>query len=285
MNKKSEMKINNSFIKIGIILYFIFAFFLIKSNYFSNYTVIFKSPTIEKATSEKLTKQFKQQANQQKINAKKANVQQDDTLHLSKKPFAFPQKMGNPSDTLKRILLIGDSQLENLRYWVRKSLLDNNYKLSASIIWYGSSTKQWALTDTLEYYFHQYQPDFVLIALGLNELFVNDLSNRELYSKQLKYKLSQLHVPYYFIGPAAWVKDRGITQVIQSVFGETFYPSHLLKLDRAADGRHPSKAGAKIWFTSVAQKMTELRFLDLHQVKDTTYKGSSPTILLKVPSE
>lgn len=279
------MNFKNPFLKIGVILYVIFAVFLLKSTYFPNYTVNFKSPKIESSILEKWTNKKKPKAIQQKNEAKIVHTAEVDSLRTLKNSNTISQNTGNRNDTLKRILLIGDSQLENLRYWVRKSLLDNGYKLSASIIWYGSSTKQWALTDTLEYYFNQYQPDFVLIALGLNELFVNDLTNRELYSKRLKYKLSLLNVPYYFIGPAAWVKDRGITQVIQSVFGESFYPSHLLKLDRAADGRHPSKAGAKTWFNSVAQKLTEIGLLDLHKIKDTTYKGVSPTILLKVPSE
>lgn len=279
------MNFKNPFLKIGVILYVIFAVFLLKSTYFPNYIVNFKSPKTESSILEKWTNKKKPKAIQQKNEAKIVHTAEVDSLRTLKNSNTISQNTGNRNDTLKRILLIGDSQLENLRYWVRKSLLDNGYKLSASIIWYGSSTKQWALTDTLEYYFNQYQPDFVLIALGLNELFVNDLTNRELYSKRLKYKLSLLNVPYYFIGPAAWVKDRGITQVIQSVFGESFYPSHLLKLDRAADGRHPSNAGAKIWFNSVAQKLTEIGLLDLHQIKDTTYKGVSPTILLKVPSE
>ena len=279
------MNFKNPFLKIGVILYVIFAVFLLKSTYFPNYTVNFKSPLIETSILEKLTNKKKPKAIQQKNKVEIVHTAQVDSLRTLKNPNTISQNTGNRNDTLKRILLIGDSQLENLRFWIRKSLMDNGYKLSASIIWYGSSTKQWALTDTLEYYFNQYKPDFVLIALGLNELFVNDLTNRELYSKRLKYKLSLLDVPYYFIGPAAWVKDRGITQVIQSVFGESFYPSHLLKLERAADGRHPSKAGAKIWFNSVAQKLTEIGLLDLHQIKDTTYKGVSPTILLKVPSE
>ncbi len=279
------MNLKNPFLKIGVILYVIFSVFLLKSSYFPNYTINFKSPLIETSILEKLTNKKKPKAIQQKNKGKSVRTKQVDNLDTLKKSSNILRKTGNKKDSLKRILLIGDSQLENLRFWIRKSLLDNGYELSASIIWYGSSTKQWALTDTLEYYFQQYEPDFVLIALGLNELFVNDLTNRELYSKRLKYKLSLLDVPYYFIGPAAWVKDRGITQVIQSVFGESFYPSHLLKLDRAADGRHPSKSGAKIWFNSVAQKLTDMGLLDLRQIKDTTYKGVSPTILLKVPSK
>jgi hypothetical protein len=188
-----------------------------------------------------------------------------------------------PKDSGKKILLIGDSQLENLRYWVNKSLVDNHYELSASIIWYGSSTKQWALTDTLEYFHEQFKPDFILIALGLNELFVYDLKKREEYCNTIKEKLANLKIPYYFIGPAGWVKDRGITEVMSKVFGESFYPSHLLQMERANDGRHPSSSGAKSWFKEVSIQMTKLKILDLQIEKDSIYKNESKTITLKVP--
>jgi hypothetical protein len=92
-------------------------------------------------------------------------------------------------------------------------------------------------------------------------------------------------MPYYFIGPAAWVKDKGITDVLQNTFGELFYPSHLLSLDRAADGRHPSKNGGAKWIDQVAKQMSIMGILNLLAVKDTSYAGSSPSILLKVPKQ
>ena len=271
--------------KLGLYLYILFGLFFVKAYFFPEWMIELKSPYIEKDTDLKLTSQS--ELIQSKIDS--TNAEHDTSKVSIQQPKGTkgntPTLFATSGDSSKRILFIGDSQLENLRFWVRKSLMDNNYQLAGSVIWYGSSTKQWASTDTLEYFYKKFKPDFILIALGLNELFVNDLEKRASYSKIIKYKLSQLGVPYYFIGPAAWVKDKGSINVIQGVFGELFYPSHLLKLDRAADGRHPSKSGAKSWFKEVAQRMTEKNVLNLRISKDTTYAGNSPTILLKVPTE
>lgn len=272
-------------LNIGLSFYVLFGLFFVKAYFFPEWNIQLKSPYIEKVTDLKSTSQ--PERIQSKIDS--ANSENDTVAHVNQQVTgtkgSTPTLFTGSSDSSKRILFIGDSQLENLRFWVRKSLMDNNYQLAGSVIWYGSSTKQWAITDTLEHFYKKFKPDFILIALGLNELFVNDLEKRASYSKIIKYKLSQLGVPYYFIGPAAWVKDKGSINVIQGVFGELFYPSHLLKLDRAADGRHPSKAGAKMWFKEVSQKMTEKNVLNLRISKDTTYAGNSPTILLKVPTE
>jgi hypothetical protein len=272
-------------LNIGLSLYVLFGLFFVKAYFFPEWMIELKSPYIEKDTDLKLTSQ--PEGIQSKIDS--TNSEQDTVIKGAQQvkgtKGSTPTLFTTSGDSSKRILFIGDSQLENLRFWVRKSLMDNNYQLAGSVIWYGSSTKQWASTDTLEYFYKKFKPDFILIALGLNELFVNDLEKRASYSKIIKYKLSQLGVPYYFIGPAAWVKDKGSINVIQGVFGELFYPSHLLKLDRAADGRHPSKSGAKSWFKEVAQRMTEKNVLNLRISKDTTYAGNSPTILLKVPTE
>jgi hypothetical protein len=270
---------------IGFYLYILFGLFFVKAYFFPDWMIELKSPYIEKEMDVKLASESEaihsipDSTNSDQDTVKSSIHKDKGTKESTSTLFAAS------GDSSKRILFIGDSQLENLRFWVRKSLMDNNYQLAGSVIWYGSSTKQWASTDTLEYFYKKFKPDFILIALGLNELFVNDLEKRASYSKIIKYKLAQLGVPYYFIGPAAWVKDKGSINVMQGVFGELFYPSHLLKLDRAADGRHPSKSGAKSWFKEVAQKMTEKNVLNLRISKDTTYAGNSPTILLKVPSE
>ncbi|MFM7005930.1 MAG: hypothetical protein ACKOWX_01620 [Flavobacteriales bacterium] len=267
-------------IRLGIALQLVFLLFLVKAVWFSSAQFTLKSPSLtyiktvgisatNKAAADTLAPQLKTKADS--IAQKKANFER-----------LFPH---TPNDTVKRVLLIGDSQLENIRNPIRKRLMDNNYQLVGSIIWYGSSTKQWANSDTLAYYIAKYKPDFVLIALGLNELFVNDLDKRTAYAGQIKHKLEVAHMPYYFIGPAAWVKDKGITGVLQQTFGELFYPSHLLTLERAADGRHPSKYGGVKWIEQVARQMSSKGILNLSAVKDTSYAGSSPTILLKVPKE
>ena len=266
------------YLGIGVSLNLVFFVFWAKALWFSPYTFELKSPELPYVKDQKVV-----EVQSQKVEKNK-NSNTDDSLTIQKAAFErlFPH---TPSDTVRRVLLIGDSQLENLRKPIRQRLMDNNYQLVGSVIWYGSSTKQWANSDTLNYFIAKFKPDFILIALGLNELFVNDIVKRTSYAANIKAKLEAARMPYYFIGPAAWVKDKGITNVLQSTFGELFYPSHLLALERAADGRHPSKNGGALWFDRVANHMTTKGILDLHLVKDSLYSGVSPTILLKVPKE
>jgi hypothetical protein len=267
------------YLGIGLSLNFVFFVFWAKALWFSPYTFELKSPELPYVKDKMVG-----EAQNQKVENKQKLQTKSDSLTVQKAAFErlFPH---TPSDTVRRVLLIGDSQLENLRKPIRKRLMDNNYQLVGSVIWYGSSTKQWANSDTLNYFIAKFKPDFILIALGLNELFVNDIPKRTSYAANIKAKLEAARMPYYFIGPAAWVKDKGITSVLQSTFGELFYPSHLLTLERAADGRHPSKNGGTLWFDRVASHMTSKGILDLHMVKDSLYAGVSPTILLKVPKE
>ena len=199
---------------------------------------------------------------------------------LVNQTYDFPYPV---NDSIKRILFVGDSQLENLRKPVRKRLMDNEYQLVASVVWYGSTTKQWANTDTLAYFISKYKPDFVLVALGLNEVHARDFEKRTKYAQTIKSNLEQRKLPYYYIGPAFWMKDKGITTVLQETFGELFFPSHLLTLERSNDGKHPSKDAAIVWFEKVAEQITTKGILNLGSVKDTIYSDNSETIVLKVP--
>ena len=52
----------------------------------------------------------------------------------------------------KRILLIGDSELEGLRGPVYSYCVGSGYNLVGSVLWYSSTTRDWAKTDTLEYF-------------------------------------------------------------------------------------------------------------------------------------
>ncbi len=190
-----------------------------------------------------------------------------------------------PHDTSgrERVLLIGDSQLEGLRRPVYNYCTLNNHDLVASILWYGSSTKVWGESDTLSYFLNKYKPTYLFIAIGLNELFVTDMDNRKEYVNKIITSIKKFGVKYFWIGPAAWKQDKGITNLLAEMNGVFFYPSHKLKLKRAKDKMHPSKDGAKIWMDSVATYVTSLRKygLNLSIKKDTVLKiENSPLIII-----
>lgn len=190
-----------------------------------------------------------------------------------------------PSDTSgkERVLLIGDSQLEGLRRPIYNYCTLNNHDLVASVLWYGSSTKAWGKSDTLTYFLNKFKPTYLIIALGLNELFVTDMDNRREYVNNILASIKKFGIKYFWIGPAAWKQDKGITNLLAEMNGAFFYPSHKLKLERAKDKMHPSKDGAKIWMDSVATYITSLRKygLNLSIKKDTVLKiENSPLIII-----
>ncbi len=182
-----------------------------------------------------------------------------------------------------RVLLMGDSQLEGIQNPVSAYCEKNNHELLATIIWYGSSTKQWAITDTLQYYLDLYQPTVVLFAIGLNELFVRDLDKRTSYIRRIKKVFEDQHIRYSWIGPAAWTTDKGIIEVMSRETGDHFFSSHLLKLERANDGRHPSRSASKLWFDEIAISLTKNGLIDFSNKVDALPKLKfTKTILLKV---
>ncbi len=186
-------------------------------------------------------------------------------------------------DKGERVMLIGDSQLEGLRNPVYECCAKNHHKLVASVLWYGSSTKQWSNSDTLSYFLKKFKPTYLFIALGLNELFVRDMDSRRIYINKIISTVKKHHVRYFWIGPAAWKQDQGITALLQEINGTLFYPSHKLKLERASDHMHPSRNAAKIWFDSVAVCVTKLKTsgIDLSFKKDTILKiSNSPLIII-----
>ena len=209
------------------------------------------------------------------------NVENQKYLHL--KPGSTPV---DTPDGVERVLLLGDSQLDGLRSPVSAYCAKNGHVLLSSIIYYGSSTKQWGSTDTLDYYLKLYKPSIVLFAIGLNELFVNDIDQRVNYMKKIIQTLDANHVRYLWIGPAAWTKDKGIIAKMRDEVGENFFASHELELERASDGRHPSNRAAKIWFDKVAVSCTEKGILDLSKQVDTLPKLKfRRTILMNISDD
>ncbi len=195
-------------------------------------------------------------------------------------------KGATPIDTpegVERVLLIGDSQLEGLRSPVSAYCDANGHVLISTIIYYGSSTKQWGSSDTLDYYLDLYEPSVVLFAIGLNELFVNDFDQRAAYMRNIIKSFNAHQVRYSWIGPAAWTKDKGIIAVMQKEVGSHFFASHEIQMERSADGRHPSKSAAKLWFDQVAVSLTDKGVLDLSKKVETLPKLKfTRTILMNV---
>ena len=160
-----------------------------------------------------------------------------------------PVRVAEPDSTRLRIMIFGDSMLE----WMVKRLCDytmeSGYDLS-SVIWYSSSTKLWAETDTLQYFLDRIRPDYVLLCLGSNELFVRDLQKRERYIRAIVDRIST-H-PFVWISPPNWKPDSGINDLIVQVVGAgRYFDSRSLDLERASDNVHPNKEAAAYWADTI----------------------------------
>lgn len=174
---------------------------------------------------------------------------------LAKKPSAPAKAEEAKPDTSRHvILLFGDSMLEGLTRRLDDYTAANGYELH-TVIWYSSSTETWATTATLEHYIAQYQPSYFLLCLGSNELFVNDLDQRDQYIKTLVQKMGDK--PFVWIGPPNWKEDTGIDQLICDNVGKgAYFDSSRLNLTRGKDGRHPTFSAAAGWADLIAKWMS-----------------------------
>ena len=164
-----------------------------------------------------------------------------------------------PLDTTKKnILFIGDSMLERLSPRIAAYAEENEHQMN-TVIWYGSSTEVWATSGRVKECIRKYRPDYIIISLGGNELFVNDIiARRTKYVKQIVAEFAD--IPYVWIGPPNWKKDTGINKMIQSVVPKgNFYLSYTpdQHYDRAKDGAHPTPASAAKWADRICKWIVE----------------------------
>ena len=266
---------------VGFLLTFCLFFFLGSFNFPLSFE-------LRKAEIGAFFKQDKKETNRHVNSKTKENTKKivDSTETAQQHTPVKVAKGETPVDTpegVERVLLLGDSQLEGLRSPVSAYCDANGHVLVATVIYYGSSTKQWGSSDTLDYFLDLYKPSVVVFAIGLNELFVNDFDQRALCMRNIIKSFNAHNVRYSWIGPAAWTKDKGIISVMQKEVGSQFFASHELKMERSADGRHPSKSAAKLWFDQVALSLTEKGVIDLSKKVESLPKLKfTRTILMNV---
>jgi lysophospholipase L1-like esterase len=152
----------------------------------------------------------------------------------------FPLSLKN-----KTVLLVGDSMAEGVGPWLQKKVeavggrFINGQERSSTIVWWQGSGKLRELVAL-------YQPDVVFIALGSNEIFIQQPELRAPLIKQMVEVIGAR--PGYWIGPPSWKPDLGLVHVIEENFQPGhFYNSNDLKVPRAPDGKHPTAQGYEQW--------------------------------------
>lgn len=154
----------------------------------------------------------------------------------------------------QRILLVGDSMLEGLSPRLAAYAKHNNHKLF-TVIWYASSSKHWATTQTLEKYIQKYKPTYIFMALGTNELYIrNIIELREGYVKTIVEKMGD--IPFVWIGPPNWKKDTGINDLLKKTVPEgKFFLTKGMKFSYNEDQIHPTRSSAARWMDSIVRWM------------------------------
>lgn len=161
--------------------------------------------------------------------------------------------------TPQRILLFGDSMLEE---FVKRfsAWCEAGGHAYYSVIWYGSTTTQWAETDSLKHAIQHFHPSFVIACVGGNELYAPNPTN----SAKAVGKISALcdSIPMLWLGTPSWRKGSTLNSAIARQMGEkAFFVTDSLHLSRAADGIHPNAAEAARWADKVVQFIKDKKAL------------------------
>lgn len=154
------------------------------------------------------------------------------------------------------VLLIGDSMADGMGARFNDYAVKNGFEFH-SIVWYGSTTRDWAIASDLQYQIERVRPTYIVISLGTNDLGYKDYNRRTAAIQTILSRVG--NIPYVWVGPLPWrkVKDRRIVNVIRDCTGEgKFFDSSSVIASRA-DGVHPTRQGAAHWVDKIVEWMGE----------------------------
>lgn len=151
--------------------------------------------------------------------------------------------------TPQNIFIFGDSMTQNLALRLGAYARANGHTMHA-VNWDSSNTKIWADSDTLDYFIRRFEPTFVFITLGSNELYMKHPEQRLPYVKRILDKIGD--IPYVWIGPPNWQEDYGINDMIQNAVRRgSFFRSAGMEFQRKKDHVHPTRASSALWMDSI----------------------------------
>jgi hypothetical protein len=178
------------------------------------------------------------------------------------------EQLPNYDTANKKILLFGDSQAEGIMDPLYNYTLSSGHKFLFALPWYSASDMKYASNDTLKNIIAEFKPDFIIVVIGLNQIFQSTLDpSRKAVQTILK---TIGDIPFSWIGPANWVEDKGINKVYEEELPKgSFFLSKNLTLPRGPDGRHPDGQGYKIWMDSIATWLHTKAKWKINMVKPT----------------
>ncbi|MDE6409076.1 MAG: hypothetical protein K2K81_02370 [Muribaculaceae bacterium] len=171
-----------------------------------------------------------------------------DTIHE-----AMAETVFQPDTTPKKIFFFGDSMVDYLGRPFESYAAKNGHEIE-SVVWFSSTTQHWAQTDTLQYFLRKYDPSYVVICLGSNEVEARDIKRRQKWVEEIQQKLGDL--PYVWVSPPNWTEEEGFTNMIKEAVGaDRFFDSSHLSMERGPDHKHPTYEAAVGWMDTVASWM------------------------------
>ena len=185
-------------------------------------------------------------------------------------PFEGTEE-ASPDTTTQRILFFGDSMAEGLVRRMADYAQENGYAL-ARVVWYNSTTKQWAESGKLQHYIQKYQPTFFMACIGGNEQFLKNPQEKEVYIRQIIDIMDRK--PFVWIGVPTWKGDTGFNNMVKKCVGEKrYFDSRCLTLKRGSDHVHPTFGAASLWMDSIATWMQDRHSIKMQKpVKKATQK-------------
>lgn len=185
--------------------------------------------------------------------------------------------------TVHKLLLIGDSMTILVGNRMAYYGAQNDYDVT-SVTWYSSSTQVWGECDTLAYFIKEYDPDFIVVTLGSNELFIRNIDDRSKYVEKLMKTMGD--IPFVWIGPPNWKEDTGINDMLERTLPKgTFFKTNGMQLERGGDHVHPTQKAADLWTDSIMRWMPKSRHPILANFPDTVSGTPNHTKKLLAPPQ
>ncbi len=161
-----------------------------------------------------------------------------------------------PDTTSQTILLAGDSMADGIKIFLSRYAGYNGHKLVGGG-WTSSTTGSWSEKKKLKALIEKFNPTYIIMVLGSNELFSLDLEKREKYVRDIIEQAGDVNTVW--VGPPNWQEDKGFNDMLRNVLGDKkFYASkeiflkEPLKYKRGPDKRHPNMEGYSVWTDNVA---------------------------------
>lgn len=178
-------------------------------------------------------------------------------------------------------LIFGDSMTLNLALRLAQYARQNGHKMHA-INWDSSSTIVWANSDTLDVYIKKFEPTYIFISLGANELYLNKPEVRKPQIEKIVEKIGD--IPFVWIGPPNWKEDTGFNDLLESILPVgCFFRSAGMDFERKADHIHPTRKSSALWMDSVMRWIPKSAHPILAEIPSDTIGKVDPNVIYLKP--